>query len=213
MMKPNQGPTPKPLLTLRPEILTHPNVPKPLHGLAPREIKGKYWWDKTRKAAYKANNDCCYACGVHKSQAAFKNHMEAHESYTMDYELGSMEIIEIVALCHSCHSFIHSGRLKALMGTKTGTSKVNAKKILEHGMGVLAAAKLEPFYGTAMFYCEMFPYHSHIDFLRSRVEDLREKQEPAKMQQDYKKWHLILDGEKYYSRFKNQDDWSRFYAR
>jgi hypothetical protein len=197
---------------VRPELLTHPNLPKPLHGLAPREVKGKYWWDKTRKKAYEDNNFRCMACGTHKNDALFKQHLEAHEDYSIDYEEGSMRIKEIVPLCHACHSFIHSGRLKALMGTKQGVSRANAKIIVERGMRILKEAKLDPFFGTAYLYCEMFPNHQYHKELIQRAEVLQAKQTCVNIQQDWTKWHLLLDGEKYYSKFKNLYEWEKFYG-
>src|SRR6185295_5669264 len=54
---------------LKPEILCHPHIPKPLHGVAPREIMGDDWWNSERQLVYASTDYHCAACGIHKSQA------------------------------------------------------------------------------------------------------------------------------------------------
>lgn len=39
-------------MKLKPEILCQPNVPTPLHGMAPRVVFGESWWNMKRQAAY-----------------------------------------------------------------------------------------------------------------------------------------------------------------
>lgn len=93
-------------------LLLHPNIPKPLFGVNPRSIKGTYWWDKTRKEVYATG--VCAACETPKAKI-YKNRLEAHECYEVDYAQGIARVADIVALCPSCHSFIHSGRLTTLL--------------------------------------------------------------------------------------------------
>jgi len=126
---------------IRPELLLHPNIPKPLHGLNPRTLLGKKWWDEQRAIAYAVHNDRCWACGVHKSNALFRKWLEAHEHYDYDYEKGRAELKEIVALCNPCHNYIHSGRLEALK-TKGQITKYQYDTIIKHGHTVLDFANL-----------------------------------------------------------------------
>ena len=99
----------------RPEILLHPNIPKPLHGVNPRTIKGDSWWAKQREQAYASTDYHCAACGVSASEAKEHKWLEAHELYDFDYAKGRMTFKETVPLCHYCHNYIHSGRMRMLV--------------------------------------------------------------------------------------------------
>lgn len=166
-----------------PKYLTHPNVPKPLHGTNPRSVLGQEWWDIQRQEAYAKNDYCCWACGVHKSEAKYHQWLEAHESYDYNYRLGRAKLNEIIALCHSCHNFIHSGRLQ-MMVNKGEYSISKQRDILEHGCAVLSEASLE-----------QPRFDGDIKVAR------------------WEKWHIVIDGEKYYSKFANFEEWRDFYQR
>lgn len=141
MAKINHFPAPEPIF-VRPDLLLHPNIPKPLHGVNPRSIKGDAWWDKTRKEVYKKNNNCCFACGVHRYDAKYHQWLEAHESYEINYETGEVKLIEIVALCHSCHNYIHDGRMKAQVAANGLIEIDKFNDIIEHGNRLVA--NIEP---------------------------------------------------------------------
>lgn len=164
-----------------PGLLLHPNIPKPLHGLNPRTVRGVAWWDKMRaEAAWKSWNRCA-ACGVHKGKAKYHRWLEAHEAYNIDYKKGRVELERIVVLCHACHNYIHDGRMDYLVEDSKMTVERRAE-ILTHGKLILRRADLEdlePEYPT-----ECAPWG---------------------------KWHLIIDGVKYPTRFKNEIEWEKYY--
>ena len=163
---------------LRPEILLQGNVPKPLHGVAPRVVLGNQWWEKTRRKAYRSTGYHCVACGVSKFQARFHKWLEAHEIYETDYLLGRMYYKETVPLCHACHNYIHSGRLATLL-EKRQISGERYAIVIRHGDKVLRNAGLIP---------------------KRHVEDLEEG--PA-----WEDWRLVIDGVEYPPKFKTFEEW------
>jgi len=124
----------------RPEILLCPQIPKPMHSVAPRLILGSVWWNETRQAAYRSTDYHCVACGVHKTCAKGPKWLEGHELYRIDYAVGRMVYLETVPLCHYCHNYIHAGRLEALLDADKITDE-KYEAILSHGDAVLKAAK------------------------------------------------------------------------
>lgn len=120
-----------------PSLLIYPNIPKPMHGVCPREINGRAWWDKYRKEVYLSTDYHCKACGVHKYEAKGQKWMEAHEVYEIDYVKARMTFIKAVPLCNYCHSYIHDGRMESLIKLgKMSHSKYAA--IIQHGDAILA---------------------------------------------------------------------------
>jgi hypothetical protein len=186
--------------TLKPEILTHPNIPKPLHGLNPRLIMGKKKWDTIREEAYRSSDYHCIACGVHQSEAKKKQQLEAHEYYSMDYSKGHIEITSIEPLCHYCHVFIHSGLLSVSV-TKGWRTKQEAVEILEHGFKILSDNNLQ-----------CFPY-TWILARRSGAETygVEMYQINAKKMPKWADWRLAWDGQEYAPKFDTPEKWKKNY--
>jgi hypothetical protein len=124
-----------------PEILCHPNIPKPLHGVNPRTIFGKEWWDIERHKAYASYAYHCAACGVKKENAKYHKWLEAHEFYLFDYPKGRVTFDHLVPLCHACHNYIHDGRMQ-MMVQKLEMTQQKYDEIMEHGDDIVKAAKL-----------------------------------------------------------------------
>lgn len=184
----------------RPEILLHPNVPKPLHGLNPRTVMGRVWWDKTRFAAQEKTGFRCAACGVHKTEAKGHKWLEGHEFFSIDYTTGRCEVVEIVSLCNYCHNFIHSGRLYVTRGI----SLERKKEILRHGFKVLTDAGIH-----------------QVSEATGEVARLLQVSPPVLLSTIYinvpeiewTAWHLIIEGKRYESKFKSYMEWKRHYSR
>lgn len=127
----------------RPDILQHPNIPKYLSGVNPRTLMGKEWWDRHRKQVYEVNNYHCFACGVSSSNAKYHQWLEAHECYDYLWDKLVLRYRETVALCYTCHNFIHSGRLYNLyLDRKVAKDKIQF--ILMHGLVLLYGQGLKP---------------------------------------------------------------------
>ena len=133
----------------RPQILLCPQIPKPMHGTAPRVVLGQQWWDLTRREAYRSTSYHCLACGINQGECPERRLLEGHELYDIQYAIGRLNYIETVPLCHYCHNYIHAGRTMALMEQGVYTAR-KAAAIMNHGDKVLFEAglsKLPPYTG------------------------------------------------------------------
>jgi len=171
----------KDIYTYDPSILLHPTIPKQLHTVNPRTILGQKWWNEQRQKVYEEKDYHCHACSVHKTQAKFKPWLEAHEFYTIDYSIGEVSFDKIVALCHSCHNYIHINRLTLLLES----GKINKYKydyITRRGQLLLAQAGLA--------HRPNYPDTSHLG---------------------WGDWHMIVEGKKYFSPFKDEAGWTNHF--
>lgn len=148
-----------------------------------------------REQAYRENNYCCWACGINKDVAKYHPWLEGHESYRIDYENFFAELEEVTALCHSCHNFIHSGRLFSLV-TQDKISKSKFRDIMRHGFRILEANGLEPNYRTVY----RWKLHNREDTGELGVEASNHE---LKELMSWNDWHMLIAGEKYYSLFED----------
>lgn len=188
-----------------PQLLQHPHIPGCMSGFNPRSVLGQEWWDEERRTAYAENRYHCHACGGLPDNDPYKNWLESHEVYDIQYKKARMVYMGAVALCHSCHSFVHSGRLWALYiyGNKE-TSKSKVKHVIERGIEILNSHNLHPFWGTKAveFMMNGVPeskaLHTALQEVQTRGEDYIKYL--VKPKED--KWRLVID-DKYYKRTDN----------
>lgn len=181
-----------------PEILSQPNIPKPLHGVNPRSIMGQTAWKNVRNQVYDSFNGYCRSCGIHKSGAKFFPRLEAHEDYQIDYKNGIMKVHRIVPLCHQCHMFIHSGRLTALF-SKGEIQYDYVKSIINHGFRMALEHDFEVFYVAELL-------GNSVD-IKCPVESWR----PPEHDIPWKDWRMIWKEMEYKPIHKNFDQWYKHY--
>lgn len=165
-----------------PWLLCHPNLPKPVHGLNPRTVMGKNWWNIRRQEAYAKFDYHCWACGVAKVNARKHRWLEGHENYVIDYSMGVIELREIVALCHYCHMGIHYGFLQIQVNEGMVTEE-EQDEILAHKDALLFKINCDDFY--------------------SGLE--------IKSQAKWEDWRLVIEGVKFPPKFKSYEEWMKHY--
>jgi len=203
-----------------PAILLCPNTPRPLHEITPRSILGSQWWDIVRKEAYARHGQHCAACGVHKDNAKAYQRLEAHELYRIDFAQGTAELIEVVALCHYCHGFIHDNRQYNILVNTNGKGDRQVREdryleILEHGNQQLQPL-LERCNGWRKGDTWKAPYQETVlfplAFPNVRVPRLAHLKNVG-LNAPWHQWRLILCGQEHPSKFRSEEDWRAHYER
>jgi hypothetical protein len=167
---------------MRPEILLQPNIPKPLHGLAPRTVLGGEWWEATKFNALLLAGGYCRACGVNVAALGRGFRLECHEVYKIDYKRGRMYYQETLAICSDCHEYIHDGRLWCLLQKKQITKR-EYNLVMKHGRATLRMAGFK-------YFKPVYPLTSA----------------------SWSKWRLVVNEVEYGPAFRNEKEWRKAYA-
>lgn len=73
-----------------------------------RTVLSKKAWDFIRRDAYARSNGKCAICG-----RAVKR-LEAHERWEFDITKKIQKLVDVLGICHACHSVIHIGRTQLI---------------------------------------------------------------------------------------------------
>lgn len=222
-------------------IITMPNVPHPLHTIAPRTILGASTWNHMRNRCYYESGYQCEACGAkvkteyyddgsvhhqyHDDGTIAKRNLHAHELYTYDYDKGTARFERCVALCERCHvRFIHSGRMLTMY--KQGDPLLTAERVLD---GVEAGFK-QIYEWNKTHYGEekLRVYFAMIDYtedptIGEQVKELIDKYKikfympggemMPKGKPVWGHWKLLIGTKEYNSPFDSQKEWEKAMAK
>lgn len=197
---------------LRP-LIAMPNIPRPLHTVAPRTVLGATVWNKMRKECYEKANDTCEICGECPED---KRKRHAHEAYVINYEEGTATFVGVFCLCALDHlGCIHTGRAVTLYSQN---SPLVTKDFLL--AGAEKAFTIISSYNKDHPEADLRAYSTYIEYLK--FDELREPmlelikrynikfyQEDPKKMAKWGAWRLILDGEEYPTPYKNEKEWQK----
>lgn len=176
---------------LKPELLSHPHIPKPLHGINPRTIMGRKAWNVYRQAALTRTNHSCKACGATGVM------LELHEDYVIDYKKGCMKVNSMEPLCVPCHRFIHTGLLGILI-SQGQIDRFDGISIIKRGIQILKDNNLPIFVATKQLAKVLGVNNQGLKVFV-----------PPKSNVAWQKWYLEWGGEKYYG--MSQQQWKEKY--
>lgn len=94
-----------------------------------RSILSPAQWDVVRREAYARAGGRCMICG------APTRRLEAHERWEYDERNAVQKLVDVVAICKSCHEVIHIGRTQLMGGEERASEhfmKVNGCTYAEY---------------------------------------------------------------------------------
>lgn len=193
-------------------LLTMPNLPKPTHTLAPRNIFGKSVWDTMRKRGYFFAN---YKSEISGEDGSAPGGLHFHEGYSIDYETGTSTFKRGFAITPLEHVyFIHSGRAITLYKNKNYL--YSAPKLLEgaeHGFKLIYEwNKAHPDEPKLKCYNTFLDYLKEPDLIKP-MEELIKKYEIEFWTEDKTKrapwgeWKVVIGNKEYPTPYKDIHAW------
>lgn len=204
--KPPEGDDLRPLIAM-------PNIPKPLHGVAPRTVLDRRTWDHMRKFAYTKANDTCEICG-YKPDNLRQRH--GHEVYEIDYKKGIAKFVRVFCVCSLDHlGCIHTGRAITLY--KQGNPLYPREFLLA---GVEKAFKTIYEYNQDHPEADLRAYATFLDYLKVpdleasvriliHKYDMKFYMEDPKKRAKWDEWKLIIGNEEYPTPYKSEKEWKK----
>lgn len=196
-------------------IIAMPNVPAPLHRLAPRTILGDSTWTHMRKR--------CYYDAQYKSQISGEwldgttsdLRCNAHELYSYDYTKGIAYFERAVCISPVEHNFIHSGRMLTMY--KKGNPlmpKSYLLKIVENGFRIINEwNKAHPKERPLRAYATLIDY-AFTPGISNEIRDLIKKYDIKFYKEDsdymakWADWKLKIGPNEYPTPYKNRKEWA-----
>ena len=83
-------------------------MPSGAFGNNLRTVLSKPAWDFIRRDAYSRANGRCAICGRPVKR------LEAHEKWEFDKDTKVQKLVDVIGICHACHSVIHIARTQVL---------------------------------------------------------------------------------------------------
>jgi len=201
-------------------ILTMPNIPRPLHTVAPRNYMGQVEWDKKRRRCYYDANYTDEIMGTDLD----KGKCQAHELYDFFYTTKTSVFKRVVCLSELTHQRgIHTGRMLSLY--KKGSPLYSKKRVLE---GVENTFRLIFEYNRLNSLTsdkKIKPYYVWLDYLnepelkpevlalikRYNIEFWIEYS--INEEESWGDWKLLYNNKEYRSPFNSEADWREYFGK
>ena len=201
-------------------VLTMPNIPKPLHTVAPRNYMGQVEWNKKRRRCYYEANYTDEIMGTDLG----KGKCQAHELYDFYFTTKTEVFRRLICLSELTHQRgIHTGRM--LTAFKNKVPYYSKKRVLEgventfrlifeynrlHNL--VGENKIKPYYVWLSYLEEPELKLEVLNLIRKyNIEFWVEYN--FNEEESWSDWKLIYGGKEYYSPFNSEKEWREFFEK